>query len=193
MNAVMTKRFIGSLSLQSLAEVALDVLKVFVLGRVVVEQGVVNENEPIFRSHRSFSARCRVVPAADIGSNRIGLMRPPSSGLVLEDRRNVTKNWIHDAPGGLDRIFAVEERCIAAHGIAQQAFVGRHLIARVLVRYQLDVLARHSLAGCFDARTERDDKIRAETKPIVIGMRVNDLLEDPVRRAFQRDPDLCGG
>lgn len=45
MNAVMTKRFIGSLSLQSLAKVALFLLKVFVLDCVVVEQHVVNVDE----------------------------------------------------------------------------------------------------------------------------------------------------
>src|ERR1700722_13867574 len=67
--------------------------------------------------------RAGIVPALGRLHPRAILGGTPGAGLVLRERRSVPQNGVHDAPGGLDRVFAREERRVAADGIPQESLV----------------------------------------------------------------------
>lgn len=100
------------------------------------------------------------------------------------NQRYIAENGIDDASGGLDRVFTVEKRSVPADRVARQPLVGRHLIARLLVRDELDFLADHRLAGHFDARSNRDDEIGTETKTAVIGVAGNGFAKNRMWGCF---------
>src|SRR5437868_5261908 len=70
---------------------------------------------------------CQVLPALG-RAEALGLGRAPASWLVGVDRRHLTQHGIDHPPGRLDRVLAREQALVAAHGIAKQPLVGRHLV-----------------------------------------------------------------
>src|SRR5579862_1483003 len=95
--------------------------------------------------------RSRVAPAAVAADEGIGFGRPPAAALVRNAARMVHEDGIDDRPCGLDCIFASEERFVARHGVAQQAFV-RSFAARLLVgEVELALVADEILAGALHA------------------------------------------
>ena len=52
---------------------------------------------------------------------------PQLPRLVFLDRRGICQDRLHDAPLGVDRVCASEQLVIAAHRVAEQALIWRHV------------------------------------------------------------------
>src|SRR5206468_3353462 len=59
------------------------------------------------------------MPAADLGREPRGLGRPPTAGLVGEDRGRAAEDRLHDGPRRLDAVLAREERRVTLHRFAE--------------------------------------------------------------------------
>ncbi len=77
---------------------------------------------------------------------------------------------IDDAPRLLNGVLAGKQALVAAHGLAQQPFVGVHFVGLWLVRRQQFLRATdHFVAGVHDHRTQRDCDFGAQAEPNMIG------------------------
>ena len=104
-------------------------------------------------------------------SRRSACAGPQLPGLVLVDRRRDAEDRLHDLPGALDGVLAREQRRVALHGVAEQAFVGAHRIfARIVHHRELRQPAHHGLARVLDARAERDLDVGAEPEAQVVAL-----------------------
>src|SRR5437588_12089779 len=84
------------------------------------------------------SGHLRVMPGTVAGSEILRLLRAPSVGLVLEDRRRRPQDRLDNSPGMLDGILAREERGIAFHRVMKQPLVRIHPRSTALGDHQLD-------------------------------------------------------
>src|SRR6202158_4235699 len=72
----------------------------------------------------------RVVPLSAITyEQKIGFFWPPTSRRILWHGGTLggtpdVENGVHQRPGGLDAVAAIEERSIAAHAVVQECGVG---------------------------------------------------------------------
>src|SRR5262249_27447742 len=120
----------------------------------------------------------------------IRLLGSPRVLIVLVDRRIRLDYGVDDSPGLLDGILAGKQRGIAVHRVAEQPFVGIHLIwDRMTARFHLD-----TLPGILVIRRDRhhangQDNLRANLKTEIIRLQVKSLEH---RWWFlQADDDLC--
>ena len=78
-------------------------------------------------------------------------------------------------------------------GVADQALVGRPLLAALVPGEQLDGLAAHRLAGPLGPGAERDRHVRGQPEAQVVAVGRLDLVEDHLGRLAQLDQDLGRG
>src|ERR1051326_1740574 len=105
----------------------------------------------------------RGVPAADVGGQRVGLMRPPRAGGIFLYRRRIVEDRLHHPPRGLDTVLAREQHGVALPRVDEKTLVGIEVFGRRMVHeFELRRFAHHLLARPLDARAERDEDVRAE-------------------------------
>jgi hypothetical protein len=85
-----------------------------------------------------------------------------TTGRVLQHR-------IDHPPRGLDAVVLGEQRGVAAHGIAEQALIGRFFALRMMPRDQFDGLAAHLLAVALDQRARADHDLGTQPQAKIIG------------------------
>src|SRR5476649_1650886 len=92
--------------------------------------------------------------------------RPPSAPAtapIRNHRRMLVEHRIDGGPRRLDRVLAREQRAVAVHRVAEQAFIWRLLIRMLLDQQQLALIADKLLAVAFHARRQRDGRRRLQT------------------------------
>src|SRR6266481_4667596 len=106
----------------------------------------------------SYPTRCqrRIVPAAVRHDERVGLFRSPRTLLVRDRPGMGREDGIDGPPGCFDRVPSREERAVTAHGVAQQALVGRLGADQLLDHIQLALVADELFAGTLDAGGQGD-------------------------------------
>src|SRR5574340_334537 len=115
----------------------------------------------------------RALPAAERRDQRLGLARPPGARLVFRDRRRRRQHRVHHPPRGLDAVLPREERRIADHGIADQPFVGSHLVALLVADEEFRLTPDHLFSRHLGARSDgHRHPIGAEPEPDIIALRL---------------------
>src|SRR5437667_12792020 len=144
----------------------------------------------------SHPTRCQrgIVPAAVHRDQRVGLFRSPRAALVWDRPGMGFEDGIDRPPGRFDRIPSREERTVAAHGVAQQALVGRLGADQLLDQIQLALVADELFAWALDARGQGDRGVGREPEAQIIRWtgrrcRVGDQLR---RGRLQRNQHLGG-
>jgi hypothetical protein len=108
-------------------------------------------------------------PATDGRSQAKSIRGPPRAPFVHLCRRYIAENGIDDPPRRLDSVLSGEERRIARNGVAEQALVSAHLVARRLLdERQLRRFADHRLSGLLHARAKRNPQVTREAQPEVV-------------------------
>ncbi len=133
-----------------------------------------------------------------------GSCQPPSGDTVCTSsgphvpcryswhRRVGAQHRIDDAPRLLDIILAREERLVAAHRVAQHAFVGIHLAGtRMAARDHFGGQAHALVRGGQYVDADRDRDVWADAKPHVVGVLVRQTIDG--RRLPQVDDHLGRG
>src|SRR5579872_432240 len=137
------------------------------------------------RSLHFFCDWLRVAPATAFGNELVSFGRAPTIWRILVNRRSVSQNRIDNAPSSFDAILANKEHRVASDGVAEEAFVRRHLVARRLPDDELHRFASHGLSGFFDSCTQRNRYIGTETKPKIIRLALRNYIEDRLRGALE--------
>src|SRR5438270_3674484 len=88
----------------------------------------------------------RVMPATEVRRELHGRSRTPAARFVLERRRRIAENPLHNCPRRLYAVLAGKEHRISAHRVAEQALVWCHLVAGCRIReLKFDRLGREVL------------------------------------------------
>src|SRR4051812_24369051 len=93
----------------------------------------------------------------------------PVARLVRLQWRGVADDRLDDSPLLFDRVLAREERGIAVHGVAEQAFVRVLFVAGDLARQKLHLAADHALARHLRAHALGDRYVGPEPETHVVG------------------------
>ena len=80
-----------------------------------------------------------LAPARISGEESVRSRRPPRPGFVSHNRGWCVEQRLHDAPGLLDAVFPSELAGVAAHRVAQEAFIGFRRFAEFLGEDQRQV------------------------------------------------------
>ena len=109
-------------------------------------------------SHFSFfnPLHLRAMPAAGGKENFIHLLRSPGAFFVGVNRAAIADDFLHDAPPFLDDILSGKEGLITANGIADESFVGGHLIGLLIDNLKFHRFADHPFAVDFDLHANAD-------------------------------------
>src|SRR5271166_5330887 len=111
----------------------------------------------------------RIVPTADIGSQFTRIRWAPGARLVHLCRTAVAEDGLDNSPCRLDRILTHEQLLVALHGVGEQALVGLHLIAAVVLhRRKFDRHGHHQRAGTLDTSTQAQLNVRPEPEAEVV-------------------------
>src|ERR1051325_10921470 len=132
----------------------------------------------IMASGIALSGRRGTVPAAIVCDNPFGFGRPPRAGRVLDGRRELFEDRLHDAPSCLDAVIAREERPVPEQRIAEQALVRLHCAGGIVACDELDLPAHHRLPGRLDAPTGRDEHVRTEPETKIVRRTRLEVIED---------------
>src|SRR5579862_4623348 len=103
------------------------------------DQHSVSSERPFWRARlysraslcRSFHFFCcgrGIVPTTIAGHDLVRFCWAPSVWFILVDRRRIPQRRIDNAPGSFDAVLANEQHRVASNGIAEEAFVRRHLV-----------------------------------------------------------------
>src|ERR1700719_1890474 len=142
-------------------------------------------------------------PGAAIASEQfIGFGGAPGAGGVIrkvargEGMPNV-ENGLDDAPAGFHHVGALEERGVAGHAIAEQAFVAGAVLGAeigVVVKVHVDEAETHDRAGHFCAKAERDSFLGLDVNDHAVGFDVFDggVAEKDEGSAAELDNDFSG-
>src|SRR4029453_3089908 len=117
--------------------------------------------------------------------------RSPGPGAVAMHGWAAVENGIDDTPCRLDGILAREERRIADKCVAEEALIGLHLHAFLVVNEELDARPDHRRSRLFRARTKRNRHVPGtESKAEVVSGPRRGSIENLARRTAQRDADF---
>src|SRR5689334_4352142 len=88
---------------------------------------------------------------------------------VLVDRRCRLQRGIDNAPRFLDIVFASEQRAVACYGIAEDAFVRRHLARRrMMAEYHLNRLYAWFITARHHCHAKRDSYLGTDAEAEMI-------------------------
>src|SRR5487761_2508930 len=108
------------------------------------------------RSPASFIAVCRPAATARTRKPCPSSSSAAAAALVGLNPVMLRQDRIDHRLGSLDRIFPGEQRAIAGHGVAEQAFVGRFLFRLLVNQVEFALVADELLPRAFDAGGKRD-------------------------------------
>src|SRR5580704_11041870 len=100
--------------------------------------------------------RLRVDPGAVSADQLIRFLRAPGSGLIGIGGRDVAEDGLDYSPLRFDQILASEEIADSVHRVAQQSFIGRHIVARSFGEIEFNVIAHHTFTRHLDSNAQAD-------------------------------------
>src|SRR5471032_212215 len=107
-------------------------------------------DSPLFQTWFAYGfEQLRVVPRTMRRDQRVGFLRSPAAAPIGDHRRMLAQHRIDGGPRRLDRVLAREQRAVAVHRVAEQAFIWRLLVRMFLDQAKLVLVADKVLAVAF--------------------------------------------
>src|SRR5262249_38760547 len=128
-------------------------------------------------------------PPTIAGDNCFSLCWTPGVRFICVQGSDVTENLIDHSPGSFDAVLTRKESSVATESIAEQPFLRRHFVARLMARDQLHLFADHRLAWDLGPGVEGDEDIGAQTEADEIRL-FGAGIKDGLRRRFEFDHHL---
>src|SRR5215471_14457169 len=108
---------------------------------------------------------CRVVPGVPVGEQPVGFLGAPAALGVGVDGRGVAEYWVHDLPGGLDRVLPGEQPALVVERGTDQPVVGALVGPGLLRERQFFGLRLPARAWLFAREGEGDRGLRPDPEP----------------------------